>query len=61
MRLGLGAGKTCQRLWEAIPQAYRQGHCKTRLFESVRFYHPRGAAYSRGQRDGRNRPCRALE
>src|SRR6266481_2994773 len=21
--------KTCQRLWEAIPQGYRQGHCFT--------------------------------
>ena len=20
---------TCQRLWEAIPQGYRQGHCET--------------------------------
>jgi insertion element IS1 protein InsB len=25
----IGAGKTCQRLWEAIPQGYRQGHCFT--------------------------------
>src|SRR5256714_6808156 len=30
--LGIGAGKTCQRLWEAIPSEYRQGPCKTRLF-----------------------------
>ncbi len=29
MRLGIGARKTCQRLWEAIPSAYRQGHCFT--------------------------------
>ena len=29
MRLGIGARKTCQRLWEAIPQEYRQGHCFT--------------------------------
>jgi insertion element IS1 protein InsB len=30
--------KTCQRLWEAIPQAYRQGHCFTdflRVYTSV--------------------------
>ncbi len=26
MRLGIGAGKTCQRLWEAIAEGYRQGH-----------------------------------
>jgi hypothetical protein len=31
------------------------------LFESVCFGHPRGATYPRGQRGGRNRPCRALE
>jgi len=29
MRLGIGAGKTCQRVWEAIPEGYRQGHCFT--------------------------------
>ena len=29
MRLGIGADKTCQRLWEAIPERYRQGHCFT--------------------------------
>ena len=46
--LGIGAGKTCQRLWEAIPSEYRQGHCKTRLFESLCFCHPGGAAYSCG-------------
>ena len=26
MRLGIGAGKTCQRVWEAIAEGYRQGH-----------------------------------
>jgi len=25
----IGARRTCQRLWEAIPQGYRQGHCFT--------------------------------
>ena len=25
----IGACRTCQRLWEAIPQGYRQGHCFT--------------------------------
>ncbi len=28
-RLGIGAGKTCQRLWEAIAEGYRQGRCFT--------------------------------
>ncbi len=25
----IGVGKTCQRLWEAIPSTYRTGHCET--------------------------------
>jgi hypothetical protein len=29
MPLGIGARKTCQWLWEAIPQEYRPGHCFT--------------------------------
>ena len=29
MRLGIGAGKTCQCLWEAIADSYRTGHCCT--------------------------------
>jgi hypothetical protein len=38
MPLGIGAGKTCLRLWEAMPQEYRQGHCFTdflRVYASV--------------------------
>jgi insertion element IS1 protein InsB len=27
--IGKRSKKTCQRLWEAIPQEYRQGHCFT--------------------------------
>ena len=27
--LGDRSKQTCQRLWEAIPSAYRQGHCET--------------------------------
>jgi len=30
--LGDRSKKTCQRLWEAIPQEYRQGHCFTPTF-----------------------------
>ena len=29
MQLGIGTGKTCQRLWEAIPDSYRAGYCET--------------------------------
>src|SRR5260370_38524331 len=29
MPWGIGAGKTCQRLWEAIAEEYRHGHCFT--------------------------------
>jgi IS1 family transposase len=34
--LGIGAGKTCQRLWEAIPEGYRQGHCFTDFWAAYR-------------------------
>ncbi len=36
--IGKRSKQTCQRLWEAIPQAYRQGHCFTdflRVYASV--------------------------
>ncbi len=33
--LGDRSKQTRLRLWEAIPSAYRQGHCKTRLLGSV--------------------------
>jgi insertion element IS1 protein InsB len=29
MRWAIGACRTCLHLWEAIPSAYRQGHCFT--------------------------------
>ena len=35
MRVGDRSKKTCQRLWEAIPQEYRQGHC---LMDFLRVY-----------------------
>ena len=34
--LGDRSKQTCLRLWESIPSAYRQGHCKTRLLGSIR-------------------------
>jgi IS1 family transposase len=36
MHKAIGAGKTCQCLWEAIPAAYRQGHCFTDLWAAYR-------------------------
>ncbi len=35
-RLGLGAGKTCQRLWEAVAEGYRAGHCETDFWAASR-------------------------
>ena len=37
--VGIAAGKTCQRLWEAIAEEDRQGQCKTRLFERLCLCH----------------------
>ncbi len=34
--LGDRSKKTCQRLWEAIPPAYRQGHCFTDFWAACR-------------------------
>jgi insertion element IS1 protein InsB len=31
--VGKRSKKTCQRLWEAIPQEYRQGHCFTNFLK----------------------------
>jgi insertion element IS1 protein InsB len=36
----IGAGKTCQRLWEAIPDNYRQGHCFTDFWAAYRVVIP---------------------
>jgi hypothetical protein len=61
MRLGIGAGKTCQRLWEAIPQEYRQGHCFMDFLKVSASVIAFRAAHGGGQRDRRNCPCGALE
>jgi hypothetical protein len=61
MLLGIGARKTCQRLWEAIPQEYRQGHCFADFLRVYVAVIPEEQHTPVGPRDGRNRPCRALE
>ena len=52
---------TCRRLWEAIPAAYRVGHCAHGFLGSVSSDHPGGTAYSGRQRNRGNNPCGALE
>ncbi len=61
MRLGIAVGKTCQRLWEAIPEGYHQGQCFTDLLNVSTCVIPEEQHSAVGPRDGRNRPCRALE
>src|SRR5437660_1668320 len=39
--IGDRSKKTCQRLWEAIPQEYRQGHCKTRFWAAYKAVIPK--------------------
>jgi insertion element IS1 protein InsB len=34
--LGDRSKKTCQRLWEAIPEGYRQGHCFTDVWAAYK-------------------------
>ena len=57
----IGARQTCQRLWEAIPQGYRQGHCFTDFLKIYATVIAFRAAHCCGQRDRRNGPCGALE
>ncbi len=40
MQWAIEAGKTCQRLWEAIPASYRQGHCFTDYWEAYKVVIP---------------------
>jgi IS1 family transposase len=59
--LGDRSKQTCQRLWEAIPSAYRQGHCFTDFRAAYSAVIPDEQHTALGPRDGRNRPCGALE
>ena len=38
--LGDRSKQTCQRLWEAIPSAYRQGHCETSFWVAYKVVIP---------------------
>ena len=46
--LVIGARQTCQRLWEAIPSAYREGHCFTDALAAYQAVIAFRAAHSRG-------------
>jgi len=59
--LGDRSKQTCLRLWEAIPSAYRKGHCFDFILGGILGSDPGGAALRCGKRDGRDRLCRALE
>jgi hypothetical protein len=61
LRLGIGAGKTCQRLWKAIPEGYRQGHCETSFWAAYAAVIPQEHHPAVGPRDRRNGPRGALE
>ena len=53
--------KTCQRLWEAIPDSYRQGQCFTDALAAYAAVIPEEQHARCGKRDRRNRPRGALE
>ena len=59
--VGIGVGKTCQRLWEAIPPAYRRGHCFTGFWAAYKAVIPEEQHTAVGPRDRRNCPCGAVE
>ncbi len=53
--------KTCQRLWEAIPDSYRAGHCYTDFWAAYQAVIPKEQHTAVGSRDRRNRSCGAVE
>jgi hypothetical protein len=57
----IAACRTCQRLWEAIPSAYRQGHCFTDFWAAYSAVIAFRATYCSREGNGRNGPRRALE
>jgi hypothetical protein len=61
LRWGIGACRTCQRLWEALPQGDRQGHCETSFWAAYVAVIPEEQHTAVGLRDGRNRPRGAVE
>ena len=58
--LGDRSEKTCQMLWEAIPEAYRAGHCYTDFGLPIRQSFQRSSIQQWGRKQVRL-PCRALE
>ena len=59
--IGDRSKKTCQRLWEAIAEGYRQGHCETSLWRAYAAVIPQEQHIAVGPRDRRNGPRGALE
>ena len=53
--------RTCQRLWEAIPDSYRQGQCFTDFWAAYAAVIPEEQHARCGKRDRRNCPRGALE
>jgi IS1 family transposase len=52
MRLRDRSKKTCQHLWEAIPAAYRQGHCFTDFWAAYKAVIPREQHMAVGKETG---------
>jgi len=59
--IGDRSKRMCQRLWESIPDLYRQGHCFTDFWAAYKAVIAFRATHSCRKRDGRNGPCGALE
>jgi insertion element IS1 protein InsB len=53
--------QTCQRLWEAIPEEYRLGHCFTDFLRVYASVIPEEQHTAVGPQDRRDRSCRAVE
>ena len=53
--------KTCQRLWEAIPDSYRAGHCETSFWAAYQAVIPQEQHTAEGCGNRGNGSCGAVE
>jgi insertion element IS1 protein InsB len=53
--------KTCRRLWEAMPEAYRSGHCSTDFWVAYLAVIPEEPHTAVGKETGETARARALE
>ena len=59
--IGDRSGNICRKLWEAIPEAYRTGHCYTDFWAAYQTVIPEKQHTAVGKETGQTARARALE